>query len=135
MERVKTIASEELLMKQFDSHDWEELWLKLMGRCYWLLRNRYSIDWGYDERKEFSRKIISEVIEKIFVEKERKWNTDRYPDFEEFIISVIDSHVNNTLNKKNKKYNVGNNEFIFDENGESEPGAQEIIMTEELRNQ
>ena len=32
--------------------------------------------------------------------KERNWNIDRYPDFEEFIIGVIDSHINNTLNKK-----------------------------------
>ena len=135
MEETKTIASEELLAEQLNSLDWDKLWLRLMGRCFWLLRKRYTVKWQNDKVKEFSRKTIGEVINKVFIEKERKWNIDRYPDFEEFIIGVIDSHVNNTLNKNNKETAIGSNEFFFTEIGESAPDSEEIIITEELRNQ
>ncbi|MBD77341.1 MAG: hypothetical protein CL840_00205 [Crocinitomicaceae bacterium] len=135
MEETKTIASNELLMEQLQNRDWDQFWLRLMGRCFWLLRKRYTVKWGNDEVKNFSRKAIGEVINKIFIEKKRNWNIDRYPDFEEFIVGVIDSHVNNTLNKEDKDFTVGDNEFLLDENGESEPDAQEIVITQELRNQ
>lgn len=75
------------------------------------------------------------MINKIFIEKKRSWNIDRYPDFEEFIVGVIDSHINNTLNKKDKESTIGDNEFVLNENGESEQNAQEIVITKELRNQ
>lgn len=133
MEQTKAIASDELLMEQLQNRDWDQFWLRLMGRCFWLLRKRYTVKWHNDEVKEFSRKAIGEVINKIFIEKKRNWNTDRYPDFEEFIVGVIDSHVNNTLNKEDKESIIGNNEFILNENGDSEPDAQKIVITEELR--
>ena len=133
MEQTKTIASDELLMEQLQNRDWDQFWVRLMGRCFWLLRKRYGVKWRNDEVKEFSRKAIGEVINKIFIERTRNWNTDRYLDFEEFIVGVIDSHVNNTLNKEDKESTIGNNEFILNENGDSEPDAQEIVITEELR--
>lgn len=133
MEQTKTIASDELLIEQLQNRDWDQFWVRLMGRCFWLLRKRYGVKWRNDEVKEFSRKAIGEVINRIFIERTRNWNTDRYPDFEEFIVGVIDSHVNNTLNKEDKESTIGNNEFILNENGASEPDAQEIVITEELR--
>ncbi len=135
MEQTKTIASDELLMEQLQNRDWDQFWLRLMGRCFWLLRKRYTVKWHNDEVKEFSREAIGEVINKIFIEKKRSWNIDRYPDFEEFIVGVIDSHINNTLNKKDKESTIGDNEFVLNENGESEQNAQEIVITKELRNQ
>ena len=135
MEQTKTIASDELLMEQLQNRDWDQFWLRLMGRCFWLLRKRYTVKWHNDEVKKFSRKAIGEVINKIFIEKKRSWNIDRYPDFEEFIVGVIDSHINNTLNKKDKESTIGDNEFVLNENGESEQNAQEIVITKELRNQ
>lgn len=135
MEQTKTIASDELLMEQLQNRDWDQFWLRLMGRCFWLLRKRYTIKWHNDEVKEFSRKAISEVIGKIFIEKKRNWNIDRYLDFEEFIIGVIDSHINNTLNKNTKESLVGAKEFLLDENGETKSNAQQVIITKELRNQ
>ncbi|MCB0460075.1 MAG: hypothetical protein KDC74_08685 [Flavobacteriaceae bacterium] len=135
MNQTKSIASDELLMAQLQNLDWKQLWVRLTGRCFWLLRKRYTVKWPSDEVKKFSRKIIGEVINKIFIEKKRNWNTDRYPDFEEFIVGVIDSHVNNTLKKEGKEFTIGDNEFLLDENGESEPDVQEIVITEELRNQ
>jgi len=135
MEETKTIASDEVLMEQLQNRDWDQFWLKLMGRCFWLLKKRYTVKWNNEEVKEFSREAIGEVINKIFIEKKRNWNIDRYPDFDEFIVGVIDSHINNTLNKNVKEFTVGGNEFLFDENGESEPNVQEIVIAQEIRNQ
>jgi len=135
MEQTKTIVSDKLLMDQFHKRDWKQLWLKLMGRCVWVLSNRYNVKWHNDELKDFSRNCICEVIEKIFVEKKRKWNINRYPDFEKFIIGAIDSHINNTLNKKSKEYLVGNDEYILDTDGESKPTTIERITANEFRNQ
>jgi hypothetical protein len=135
MEETKTIASDELLAEQLSNRDWDAFWIRLMGRCFWLLRKRYALKWHNNEVKEFSRNAIEEVISKIFIDKVRNWNTDRYPDFEEFIVSVIDSHINNTLNKNVKDTVFGDNGFLFEEKEKSEPSVQEIISIEELRNQ
>lgn len=135
MEQTKTIASDELLTDQLQSQDWDQLWLRLMARCFWILRNRYGVKWPNDELKNFSRKIVSEVIEKIFIEKERKWNTERYPEFEEFIIGVIDSHINNTLKKKVKESAVRENEHILEKNSAHASSQAEKIAADGLREQ
>ncbi|WP_430404258.1 hypothetical protein [Fluviicola sp.] len=134
MEEAKTIASDELLMEQLQNRNWDEFWLRLMSRCFWILRKRYGVRWNNNELKEFSRDIISEVISKIFVEKERHWYIDSYPDFEKFIISAIDSHINNTLKKKKSETSIGDSEFILDQN-EVEQNVQEIVIAQELRQQ
>ena len=135
MEESKTIASDELLIEQLQNRNWDEFWLRLMSRCFWILRKRYGVRWNNNELKEFSRDIISEVISKIFVEKERHWYIDSYPDFEKFIISAIDSHINNTLKKKKSETSIGDNEFILDQNEEVEQNVQEIVIAQELRQQ
>ncbi|MBE0662563.1 MAG: hypothetical protein IH597_08860 [Bacteroidales bacterium] len=135
MEQTKTIASDKLLVYQLQNLNWDQFWLRLMARCFWVLRNRYNLKWPNDDLTDFSRNVISEVIYKIFIEKERKWNTERYPDFEEFVIGTIDSHINNTLKKKHKESTVGENELILDKNIESVPSQVEKIATGELRKQ
>lgn len=135
MEQTKTIASDELLMEQLQNRDWEQFWLRLVGRCFWLLRKRYNVKWRNNEVKEFSRNAIGEVINKIFIEKKRCWNIVRYPDFEEFVVGVIDSHINNTLSKIDKESAIGDNEYVFNENRKSEQNAQEIVIAKELRDQ
>ena len=132
---TKTIASEELLMDQLQNRDWDQYWLRLLGRCYWVLRVRYKVKWTNEKLKDFSRSVVGEVINKIFIEKVRNWNIKRYPDFDEFIVGVIDSHINNIFNTKEKETTVGDNEFILDNNIESEPGTEEVIITSELRKQ
>ena len=135
MERAKAIASNELLMDQLQNLDWIHLWLRLMGRCFWILRERYGIKWSNDELQEFSRDVISEIISKIFIEKKRKWNIDRYPDFEEFIIGAIDSHINNTLKKKDKELSIGDNEHILNNINEFDSGHFERLTIDVLRKQ
>lgn len=104
MEDTKTIASDELLAKELNERDWPNFWPRLIGRCAWLLRKKYTVTWSNDDLLDFSHKAISDVFDKIFIEKVRNWNTERYPDFEEFIVGVIDSHINNLLNKKKPEF-------------------------------
>ncbi len=132
MEDTKTIAPDELLMEQLINRNWEDFWLRLMGRCAWLIRKRYGLKWSNDDLKDFSRKAIGEIIDKIFLEKERKWYTDSNPDFEDFIVSALDSHVNNTLNKKNSEIGYDHllRNFAVDE---GEPSQSDVIITAELR--
>ena len=84
MEELKTIASEELLMEQLTNRDWDKFWLRLMGRCAWLLRKRYTVTWRNDELVQFSRNAISEVVNQIFIARSRKWNV---VVVEEFVVS------------------------------------------------
>ncbi|MBN2728771.1 MAG: hypothetical protein JXR53_06060 [Bacteroidales bacterium] len=135
MVKIKTIASEDLLMEQLQNRDWEQYWLRLLGRCYWILRNRYEVKWPNDRLKDFSRSVVGEVINKIFIEKIRNWNIERYPDFDEFIVGVIDSHINNIFNKKDNQTNVGDNEFILNESIASELDTEETMIGSELRKQ
>lgn len=85
--------------------NWNELWLTLMARSHYILHSRYSVNWNTQKRNEFSRNLIGEVFEKIFVSKTRKWNTTSYPEFDQFIIGAIDSDINNFFKtyKKAKK--------------------------------
>lgn len=134
MEETKTIASDELLMEQLQSLNWDDVWISLMGRSVYILKNRFGVKWSNEKIREFSRRIISEVIDKIFLSKERKWNVNRYPEFIEFITGAIDSHIYNTLKKKTKEVHI-DQESIFEKITEIQPSPDEIISLEELRKQ
>lgn len=136
VEETKAIASEQLLMEQLANRDWERLWLRLIGRCAWLLRVRYNVKWPNNQLQEFSRNSVSETVSKIYVEKQRKWNVDAYPDFEHFIVSALDSHVNNTLNTtyKKKLEEEFNEQTTYIDEG-TEHSIANVIATRELRQQ
>jgi hypothetical protein len=133
MEEPKTIASEELLMEQLTNRDWNEFWLRLMGRCAWLLRKRYTVKWPNDKLKDFSRNAVGEIMEKIFVEKKRNWNLEKYPEFERFIVSALDSHVNNTLNNKSSESDLGENDHLLNSNEETDLSPADVLTVQELR--
>jgi hypothetical protein len=135
MEDTKTIASSEQLTAQLTNRDWERFWLRLMARCAWVLRIRYHVKWPNDELKDFSRNAIAEIINKIFITNERKWNLNKYPDFDRFILSALDSHINNTLKKSNPEVKIGDNDFLLDSNEELDLAPDEIIIGKELRDQ
>lgn len=131
MEGTKTIASDKLLMEQLTNRDWDKFWLRLMGRCAWLLRKRYEVKWPNDELKAFSRDAISEVVNQIFIKRSRKWNVNHYLDFEDFIIGAIDSHINNTINKSAKEI-----EFVEEKatiENFDEVNVEQVIIGKELR--
>ncbi|CAM4076489.1 hypothetical protein [Zobellia nedashkovskayae] len=135
MKPTKNIASEHVLLKQLHNRDWDKLWARLLGSCAWILRKRYGVKWRNQKLITFSRQIILEVTDKIFLEKVRKWNLDEYPDFEDFIVGVVDSHINNTLNKNNKEIPTEAIEYFQNRNGELDIDGLEQITTPELRKQ
>jgi hypothetical protein len=128
---TKNIASEHHLLMQLHNPDWDKLWLRLLSRCAWVLRKRYNVKWTNEKLIVFSRQILSEVTDKIFIEKVRNWNLDEYPDFENFIVGVVDSHINNTLNKKSKEIPIETIEYF---RSKDVNGSQQIIASE-LREQ
>ena len=131
MKKATTNASEEMLMAQLYERDWEEMWKILLARSFYILRKRYDVKWRNSEVQKFCRQIIAEVVDKIFLTRERNWNIDRYPDFQEFIIGVIDSHINNTLNKQKKEVTT-EDESAPDTN---QLDAQEVMVANELHDQ
>ena len=133
MEETATIASEEMLMAQLHERNWEELWIILMGHSVNRLRWRYGVEWSNSRTQEFCRQIITEVVDKIFLTRERNWNIDRYPDFQEFIIGVVDSHISNTLKKQEKEV-ATEQDSAFDTN-HYQPDAQEVMSATELYQQ
>jgi hypothetical protein len=135
MEEPKTIAPDELLMEQLNNRNWDELWLRLMGRCFWLMRKRFCSKMDNEELKTFSRNIIGEVIGKIFIEKTRNWNTEKYSEFEDFIVGVIDSHISNSLKKKSKELKIVDDQILLGFNRELEPNAQDIVISKELKSE
>lgn len=135
MKPTKNIATEHVLLKQLHNRDWDKLWARLLGRCAWILRKRYGVKWPNQKLINFSRQVILEVTDKIFIEKVRKWNLDEYPDFEDFIVGVVDSHINNTLNKNNKEIPTEDIEYFHNRNGELDIDGLEQITTPELRKQ
>ena len=50
-----------------------------------------------------SNKLISEVISLILIEGKRNWKTGHYDTYQDFIISVIDSHLYNEFKKNESK--------------------------------
>lgn len=132
MEKTKTEASDSLLMEQLEVLDWEALWDHLLARCAFLANVRYGVGWSSEDKKAFSRRIVSEVIEKIFVTKKRKWYNETTPDFKEFITSAVDSHFYNTLIKQDSE-TAENRDHIFDENSDGRPNVVQQLSTEELR--
>lgn len=133
MTTVSKTLQDDPLKELLSSLNWEGLWVRLMGRCYWVLRNRYRVDWTNQELNDFSRQMIQEAFNKIFVERSRNWNSERYPEFEEFIVGVIDSHINNTLKKSNKEVNIEELESFV--NVEFYEGAEDILIADDLRKQ
>jgi hypothetical protein len=132
MEETKTIASDELLMEQLNNRDWSKFWIRLVARCAWLLRKRYNVKWPNDKLQNFSHNVVVEIIDKIFLKKIRKWNLDKYPEFERFIVSALDSHVNNTLNKTDEEIDLRDSDYILDQNSETELSQSDLIIAKEL---
>jgi len=133
MKQAKEISSQELLHQQFHNRDWVELWNKLEARCHWLLSKRYSVKGSKEELITFCKTMVEEVISKIFVDGSRIWGVTSYPNFEDFIVGVIDSHTNNTLKKKKGVFvSIDDDSFLSDLES-SEVEISEKLSTGELR--
>lgn len=103
VETTTNILSQKEVLKASQQQDWGELQVILMAHTLRRLIFRYGVQKPKEELKELARSYISEVQELILIKGSRRWNIDHYTTFQEFIISVIDSHLNNQLNKSTFK--------------------------------
>jgi hypothetical protein len=127
----KTIATDAQLEKMLEELPWGDIWISLEARCYYLAKKRYGFNWEKSKITDFSRQIISDVFDKVFVTKERKWNLEAYPEFIDFITGAVDSHFNNVINKEKKEIGFGN-EFVADINSEKSLNIEDDMNALEL---
>jgi hypothetical protein len=129
VEAVKKIISKEGLQNAANEEDWSQLWVILVAHCINRLINRYGIKSSKVDLLDQANEKISEVLSLILIDGTRNWNTDEYPTFKDFIISVVDSHLNNTFNKAKSKEEP--TDTIPDSSSDSSP--EDLIAYEELR--
>lgn len=99
MEISKNIVSKKDLQNAAHKENWDQLWVILVAHCINRLINRYGIKTNKDDLVNQANQKISEVLSLVLIEGTRRWNTEEYPTFKDFMVSVIDSHLNNTFNK------------------------------------
>ena len=130
VESAKHIISKVELQKEAQKEDWSQLWVILVAHCINRLINRYGIKANRDELLEISEEKLSEVLSLVLIEGTRNWNTDEYQTFKEFLISVIDSHLNNSFNKTKPKEEP--TEEIIDSSADQSP-EDEIAYKEQRK--
>ena len=114
--------------------DWGKLHVTLMAHAIKRYRYRYGVMENNVKLAERARDLISEVLDLLFFSGNRNWNTEAYPTFQDFIISVTDSHLNGQMNKK--KEPVSNNLRLRLERQEERGTSQENdIIYGELRSE
>lgn len=92
-----------MLQKEAEKEDWGSLWVILVAHSIKRLIYRYGIKASKGELVELAEEKLSEVLSLVLVDGTRNWNTDEYPSFKDFVVSVIDSHLNNSFNKSKPK--------------------------------
>jgi hypothetical protein len=132
MEEARTIISGEQLQIAFQEQNWNELWPILQARAAYLLIKRYGIRSSRDEIKIWTRQLVQETLDLVFIKQCRKWNVDEYPQLIDFLKSVIDSHTNNTLKTKPKEAPT-DNEYLLSAVVEATESVQDRISADELR--
>ena len=134
MEETQTTIEGTQLQEVFLSQDWDKLWPILQARATYKLLYTYGIRKDKEDIKEWTREIVQEILTLVFVDGTRKWNPDSYPDLKDFLLSVIDSHINNSLHKRKVEIPTAD-ELLFEHIEVSTDGIQEEITTSELQNQ
>lgn len=129
MEAPPKIISKDELIELSRIQNWTPLWLILLSHTIKRLRYRYGVRGKNDELKMKARAYISEVLDLIFIKGTRNWNSDHYPTFQDFIISVIDSHLSNSFSKAAGKEEASE-EVLSDGLSES---AEDQISYKELK--
>ena len=99
MKESKDIVSRNDLIEIVNSENWEELWVIFIAHIINRLIYRYGQKKKKDELVDDSKNMLSEVLSLILIDGKRNWNKGKYPTFKDFVLSVIDSYLNNHFNK------------------------------------
>ncbi|NJN27758.1 MAG: hypothetical protein HC819_18215 [Cyclobacteriaceae bacterium] len=103
VEISKDIVSKEDLSEALHKENWEELWVILVAHTVNRFVYRYGITSNKKDLIERANQKLSEVLSLILIEGTRKWNRSEYSTLKDFVISVIDSHLNNSFKKSGSK--------------------------------
>jgi len=129
MKALPNIISKDQLIVLSKGQSWETLWIILLTHTIKRLRYRYGIREKNDQLNARAKTHLSEVLDIIFIKGTRNWNSDHYPTFQDFLISVIDSHLSNSFSKSTLK------EVRFEEKGDNRlsENAEDDISYKELK--
>jgi hypothetical protein len=103
MEALPNIISKEELIELSKAQNWADLWVILLTHTIKRLRYRYGIHEKKEQLKVRAKTHLSEVLDLVFIKGTRNWNSDHYPTFQDFLISVIDSQLSNSFSKSSSK--------------------------------
>lgn len=129
MEITKNIISKDALQNAAKKENWSQLWVILVAHCINRFINRYGVKSSKHELLDQANQRISEVLSLILIDGKRNWNTDEYLTFKDFVISVIDSHLNNSFNKAKPKEEL--TDIVIDNSTDHSP--EDLISYDELR--
>lgn len=83
-------------LKELESFNWKEIYLKLIAYADFKVSRRYFKDGSV--RREIARESVQDSITKLF-NREKDWNRERYPDVIEKLKSMIDTYFINYFNQ------------------------------------
>jgi hypothetical protein len=129
VEISKDIVSKKHLYDAIHKEDWGELWVILVAHAINRFIYRYGIQSNKRDLLDQANQKVSEVLSLILIEETRNWNRDEYPTIKDFIVSVIDSHLNNSFNKSKPKEELKS--LIIDDS--EDLSREDSLIYEELR--
>lgn len=103
MEALPNMTAKDELVELSKGQNWADLWIILLAHTIKRLRYRYGIREKNEQLKERARAHLSEVLDLVFIKGTRNWNSNHYPTFQDFLISVIDSQLSNSFSKSESK--------------------------------
>jgi len=106
MTKSNKVIGQEGILRAFREQNWNELRPILLAHITVRLFYRYNIKQSKGELEERARLFLSEVIDHVLLEGKRNWNTVHYLTFKDFLISVIDSHLYNTIKKSKSEEQI-----------------------------
>ncbi len=129
MEVSSKIISGKDLLEEAKKEDWASLQVILVAHVIKRLKYRYDLRENNKRLADRANGIISELLDLTLIQGRRNWNTNKYDSFQDFLISVLDSHLYNKYAKSKPKEEY--TDAVPDKS--SDPSPEDQIAYEELK--